>query len=821
MITRSLHKGWTFTFDGNDYAAQVPGCIHSDLRRHELIPDLFWGANELAIQWIEERDWVYNLRFQADAALLEAEHVELVCDGLDTLATIILNGHEIARTENMFVGYRFDVKARLLSGENMLQIRFANPMSYIREQQKTYEEHQWNDPIGGRTAIRKQQCSFGWDWGPRLATSGIWQPIGLQAWDSDRIETVHITQHHAAGKVRLELRPTTSGDRGNGYRVTLKLRDEVVVETSELAFEVPDAQLWWPNGLGAQPLYELCVELLDEDPAEDRVLDVWKRRIGLRTIELQTVPDKWGESFQFAVNGMAFFAKGSNMVPVIAPITETTRERIDDILTSAKAAHMNMIRSWGGNIYESDDFYDLCDEKGLLVWQDLMFACGTYRGDEKFLNSVAQEIEYQARRLQHRTSLALWCGSNETEWFRKQINASPQAVEDYENLYYKTIPPLLEKFDGTRRYWPSSPHHPNGWREEHNFQAAGDQHTWSVWFGRESPKFYEKQGFRFCSEFGMQSYCSPEIAELFCAPEEMNVFSPAMENHQKSPAGNGLILDYVARLYRFPRDYRALAYLSQLNQAYVVKTAVEHFRRISPRCMGALYWQLNDCWPGASWSSLEFDGRWKALQYEAKRFNAPALLSIHVSGEESAGTINRLKSTISDVHFHTVYDGPKEKRGTIRWELRHLDNRVLESGSHDVVLRFGESSLHFSHDFSAAMHEYGASNIYGRAWLEIEGETVSRQTILLTAPRFLNLTRAPIETRIEHIRDDEYSIAFTSSVYSHAVQFHLTDTQYRAEDNFFDLFPNETREVRVTLKQPLSLDEVRARLTTVSLADSY
>jgi beta-mannosidase len=817
MISKPLHDGWTFSFDNNEYAALVPGCIHSDLRRHELIPDPFWGANELNIQWIEERDWTYNLNFEIDADLLQNEHLDLVCDGLDTLATIVLNGQEIAQTENMFIGFRFDAKAHLQVGQNTLQIHFANPMDYIREQQKTYEEHQWNDPIGGRTAIRKQQCSFGWDWGPRLATCGIWQPIRLEAWNTNRLETVHITQHHTDGKVRLELRPTTTRPQVEQYRVTLKLNGEVVVEGSELDFEVPDAQLWWPNGLGAQPLYELNVELLHDE----KVLDTWKRRIGLRTIELQTNADEWGESFQFAVNGVPFFAKGSNMVPVIAPITETTRERIDDILESAKAAHMNMIRSWGGNIYESDDLYDLCDEKGLLVWQDLMFACGTYRGDEKFLASVAQEIEYQTQRLQHRTSLALWCGSNETEWFRKEITASEQATQDYENLYYKTIPPVLEKFDGTRRYWPSSPHHPDGWQGEHDFQKAGDQHTWSVWFGRESAKFYEKQGFRFCSEFGMQSYCSPETAELFCAPEDMNVFSPAMENHQKSPAGNGLILDYVARLYRFPKDYATLAYLSQLNQAFVVKTAIEHFRRISPRCMGALYWQLNDCWPGASWSSLEFDGRWKALHYEAKRFNAPALLSVHVPGEESAGTINRLKSTIGEAHFYTVYDAREEKAATIRWELRHLDGRVLESGSQDVTLRFGESVKHFSHDFSGAMSEHGAPNLYGRAWLEIAGETVSRQTILLTAPRFLNLQSAPIETQIEAVDENEYSITFTSNVYQHSVQFHLKGTQYRADDNFFDLYPNQPHVVRVKGRESLSLEEVRERLTTMSLVDSY
>jgi beta-mannosidase len=316
MTTQLLHDNWTFSFDGNDYTAQVPGCIHSDLRRHELIPDPFWGANELDIQWIEERDWIYNLRFSIDADVLQNQHVELVCDGLDTLATVVLNGTEIAQTENMFVGYRLDAKSHLKAGENELEIRFANPMDYIRNQQETYTEHQWNDPIGGRTAIRKQQCSFGWDWGPRLATCGIWQPIRLEAWNVARIETVHITQHHDGEDVRLELRPTISGLANQQYRVTLQLNGEVVVETSKLEFAVPNPQKWWPNGLGAQPLYELAVEIVDE--SEKEVLDTWKRRIGLRTIELQTQPDEWGESFQFAVNGVPFFAKARKGA-VIAP----------------------------------------------------------------------------------------------------------------------------------------------------------------------------------------------------------------------------------------------------------------------------------------------------------------------------------------------------------------------------------------------------------------------------------------------------------------------------------------------------------------------
>jgi beta-mannosidase len=508
------------------------------------------------------------------------------------------------------------------------------------------------------------------------------------------------------------------------------------------------------------------------------------------------------------------------MVPVIAPITETTRERIDDILSSAQSAHMNMIRSWGGNIYESDDFYDLCDEKGLLVWQDLMFACGTYRGDEKFLQSVAQEIEYQTQRLQHRTSLAVWCGSNETEWFRKEINASAQAIEDYENLYYKTIPPILEKLDGTRRYWPSSPHHPNGWRDEHDFQAAGDQHTWSVWFGRESPKFYEKQGFRFCSEFGMQSYCSQETAAtVLHARRDERLLACDGEPSEK-PGGQRPDSRLCGAALSLPQRLCDACLPVAAESGACRKIAVEHFRRISPRCMGALYWQLNDCWPGASWSSLEFDGRWKALQYEAKRFNAPALLSVHVPGEESAGTINRSKArfpTCISIRFMTrVKKSAPPFTGNCAISI--IEYSKWFTGCIAAVRRKREAALI---RLVGAMKEYGASNIYGRAWLELDNETVSRQTILLTAPRFLNLQQAPVETQIEQLGDNEYSIAFTSSVYQHSVQFHLTDTQYRADDNFFDLYPNEQHVVQVRLKQPLSLAEVRARLTTMSLANSY
>ncbi|PQV63526.1 beta-mannosidase [Abditibacterium utsteinense] len=821
ILALPLHDGWTFRHadSARNYPAQVPGCIHTDLLHNQLIPDPFWGANELDLQWIEERNWSYSLKFRVEASLLKRERVELVCEGLDTLATLVLNGHEIARTENMFVGYRFEIKELLRQGENELQIHFASPMPLIRERQKAHPGDEWNDPTGGSSNIRKEQCSFGWDWGPRFATCGIYLPIRLESWNSNRIESVHLAQKHEANRVFLSLRPALSQEAPDAhFRVQLRLNGSTLLETESLQFEVPSPQLWWCYGLGEQPLYELSVELM----SGDEVIDTWQKRIGLRTVELDRHADEWGESFQFVVNGVPIFAKGANWIPAHAFVTEAKREDYAGLLQSATDAHMNMIRVWGGGIYEMEDFYDLCDQKGLLVWQDFAFACGTYPGDEAFLNSVREEADYQVERLQHRACIALWCGNNEIEeGFRKTILSTPERKRAYQAIFDEVLPAAVEKFDGTRAYWPSSPHHPAGLDVEMNHETGGDTHYWDVWHSRAPVKNYEKTNFRFCSEFGMQSYSSPEVAAQFCEPSQMNVFSPAMENHQKNPAGNQIILDYISRQYRFPKDYASLAYLSQLNQAFTLKVGIEHFRRSMPRTMGALYWQLNDCWPVFSWSSLEFGGKWKALHFEAKRFFAPALISLFVPGDETAGISNRITSTIHDVHIFTVYDGLGDKSGTIFWELRHLDGRILESGSKAVELRYGESINQKSLDFAGAMSQYGAKTLYVRAWLEIGGKVVSRQTAFLTARRFLEMPRAAIESQIQARGGSEYFFTFTSPVFQTQVQFELEGLSYRASDNFFDLYPDVPHLVTVQLKNEFSPAEVAQRLSTMSLADSY
>ncbi len=817
----SLNGVWQFRRQDEDvfHPARVPGCVHTDLRLNDLIPDPFWGSNELDLQWIEETDWEYTRTFEVDADLLAHEHIDLVADGLDTLATIVLNGQEVARTENMFVGYRFPVRERLRQGSNELTIRFDNPMEYIRARLPIHQFKEWNDPVGGSSNIRKEQCSFGWDWGPRFATSGIYKNIELEAWNTARIERVHVRQQHSPNSVKLTIETTLEqpAEAQTSLRCTLAMGDQTLAQTDgtgTLELTVDDPQLWWPNGLGPQPLYTLTVELIQAETQLDR----WQERIGLRTIELDRHPDEWGESFQFVVNGVPVFGKGANWIPSHSFVASVTQADYANILTSAVEANMNMLRIWGGGIYEMDAFYDLCDELGIMIWQDFMFACSLYPGDEPFLALVEQEAAYQIPRLANRACLALWCGNNEIEQMPGEILATPERKANYERLFYDLLPAAVETYDGITPYWPCSPHNPEGYEKGFNNERAGDSHFWDVWHARYPVKRYEEMNFRFCSEFGMQSYSSPTVAATFCPPEEMNVFGPAMENHQKNAAGNQIISDYVSRLYRYAKDYASLAYLSQLNQAHCMRVGIEHFRRSMPRTMGALYWQINDCWPVFSWSSLEFGGRWKALHYEARRFFAPALVSAHVLGDEKAGTGNYLRSTIHDVDLYTVFDGIQPRSAMLRWSLYNLEDQILAEGSKEVELRYGESIKQESLDFADAVEQHGRSSLYLRIWLEADGETLSQQTVFFTAPRFLNFKRANVRTSIERRPDGDAVIEFVSPVFQHRFSFDIADSPYRASDNFFDLYPNIPHRVVV---RAADLANLSGSLTTRSLVDSY
>ena len=833
MLTLPLSTAdWKFR-DATDpsrwRSATVPGCVHRDLLRHGLIPDPFYGTNELDLQWIEHHAWEYRASFRVTAALLDEEKVELVCDGLDTLATVYLNGRKVATSDNMFIPLRIDVRRWLRAGTNELRFHFASAGHAAKTLRPEHQPKEFNDSVGRCSVIRKEQCQFGWDWGPRFVTAGIWRDLRLEAWSSNRLVSAQITQTHAAnGRVALSVTPQLArADASVTYYVTVAVDGTIVAiasgKSADLIREIPRPQLWWPNGQGAQPLY--TVSLLARDRT-GREIGTWSRRIGLRTITLDRSRDRWGESFQFLVNGRAIFAKGANWIPVHSFVADLQRADYERDIRSAARANMNMLRVWGGGIYEHEAFYDLCDELGLLVWQDFMFACTLYPGDRAFLDSVAIEARAQVERLRHRACLALWCGNNEIEtlgW--DALKKNPKLRRNYDALFHRLLPEVVAANDEVTPYWPTSPYRGDDRSNDYSVkelgEKSGDTHYWDVWHARHPVKDYEKWNFRFVSEFGMQSYSSPETQATFCPPSDANVFGAVMENHQKNAAGNQIILDYVSRIYRFPKDQASLIYLSQLNQAYCMQTGVEHYRRIMPRCMGALYWQLNDCWPVASWSSIEHTGRWKALHHVARRFFAPALASAHVPGGESTIIGNYRRSSVRKVHLYTVYDSPSAARGVLLWDLFHLDGRIVLGGRKPVSLRYGKSVRQKTLDLAAPLERYGRDHLYLRIALEVDGRRVSEETVFLTPPRFLSLPRGKTSTTIRVLSPSKALLTFRSTVFQHRFAFDLTGMPHQSSDNYFELYPDEKKEVLVELERPATKSALLKALKFQSLADSY
>ena len=800
--------------------AVVPGCVHTDLLRAKLIPDPFFGCNEAELQWIEERDWEYRATFTVPAELFADEQIDLVADGLDTVATVRLNGRKIGQTENMFVGHRWNIKPLLREGSNELTIHFGRAMEYIRRRRLSHQPREFNDPVGRSQVIRKEPCQFGWDWGPRFVTAGIWRDLRLESWSGNRLESVRLTQIHGAdGSVTLRLAPElVRREVGLSCRHRLTLGSVVVAEGAGTKIRLAHPQLWWPSGHGAQPLYTLEIEILHADGSK---LGHWVRRIGLRTIALDRHADAAGETFQFVVNGRPIFAKGANWIPAHSFVAGLTRERYARDLRSAAEAHMNMIRVWGGGIYESEAFYDLCDELGLLVWQDFMFACALYPGDAAFFRSVQTEAAQQVRRLRHRASLALWCGNNEIESLNADRLKDPVLRRNYDALFHRLLPTVVARHDAVTDYWPSSPYRSDG---EHTLAAGekrGDTHFWDVWHSRQPVKDYEKWRFRFCSEFGMQSYSSAETQATFCPSDDLNVFSGAMENHQKNRGGNQVILDYVSRRYRLPKSQDGLIYLSQLNQAHCMQIGVEHYRRLMPHCMGALYWQLNDCWPATSWSSIEFTGRWRALHHVARRFFAPLAVSAQVPGDEATIIGNYRRSTVGEVFLYTVCDQPGIVRGVLRWDLFHVDGRTILTGRKAVTLRYGESVKQKTLDLTRQLDRHHRDKVYLRIALDVGGRRVSEDSVFLAPPRFMPLPKGKTKVTLELLTPKHARLKFVSSVFQHRLAFELPGIAHRSSDNYFELFPGEPRVVTVEFSRPQALKSLQQALTHCSLADTY
>ena len=821
MLSLSLAGSWQLRQLGESktYPGQVPGGVHTDLLAVGCIPDPFVGDNELGVQWVAQKDWQYSRTFTVSKALLGEERVNLVCDGLDTLGKVELNGQPVGSFQNMFVQYRWDVKELLKEGENQLVFTFNSPVQYAREHEEKSPlsgVQPWS--IMGGPYLRKAPCHFGWDWGPMLPPIGIWKDLRLEGYSTARIEDVHLRQHMQEGKAILEATVKVARWSSDPLEVGIKVvapdgktwQQSLSLQAASgtVTVEIADPQLWWPNGYGEQPLYNVNVFLI----TSQRDLDQRSFTIGLRSLELRREPDEWGESFTFVVNGVPVFAKGADWIPADSFPTRMSDAYIEHLIRSSADAHMNMLRVWGGGFYEEERFYDLCDRYGILVWQDFVFACNRYPTDEPFFDNVREEAVQNVRRLRHRASLALWCGNNEMEqgwadwgWNKPADPANQRLKIGYDRMFHHLLPDIVAAEDPDRAYWPSSASSGIPFSEP-NSQQRGDCHYWDVWHGRKPFTAYRTQFPRFMSEFGFQSLPPLETVRAYAEEKDWNMTSYIMEHHQRSWKGNGLIVGQMTDIFRMPKDFPMLVYLSMVLQAEGIRYGVEHWRRHKNRVNGILYWQLNDCWPVASWSSIDYFGRWKALHYMARRFFEPVLLSIE-DHEENA-----------QMDVWVTSDRPAAWQGSMEWKLVTLDGEVLESGQVDAALDAQASRMIFSKTFQLTPEE--KRSVVFHCTLKQAGQPVAVRLATFMPVKHLNLADPQLKVEIQP-EGSQAVFHVTARSLARFVELSLSGADVVFSDNYFDILPGDPVQVRCPVPAGWSFEQLRAALRVTSLYQSF
>ena len=798
MKELSLNGTWTLEVSGGAFPplpATVPGSVYHDLLNAGLMEDPFYRDNEMAALKLMDNDFLYTRSFRVDPALLEADAVVLRCEGLDTIASLSVNGSPAGKADNMHRIWEFDVRSLLRSGENTISVALSSPTRYIKEAYAVNKADGSTDAMVGFPDIRKAHCMFGWDWGPRLPDAGIWRDISILGIEKARIRDVYVEQRHENGAVTLVVHTHVTHLTADptAVSVTVTAPDGTVFRgTGETcAIPIEDPRLWWPAGFGDQPLYRVRVELTHGG----KTLDQWERRVGLRTLTVSRRKDEWGESFCHCVNGVDIFAMGADYIPEDNLLPRVNPARTRRLLEDARAANMNCIRVWGGGYYPGDDFYDICDELGLLVWQDFMFACAVYNLTEDFEKNITAEFVDNVRRLRHHASLALWCGNNEMEQFVDvgEWVSNPGQKADYIKMYEYILPKVLKKEDPQTFYWPASPSS-GGSFDKPQDPTRGDVHYWDVWHGLKPFTDYRNYTFRYVSEFGFQSFPCMETIESFTAPEDRNVFSYVMEKHQRNASANGRIVSYLSQMYLYPGTLDGLVYASQLLQAQAMQYGVEHWRRNRGQCMGAVIWQLNDCWPVASWSSIDYFGRWKALHYYAKRFFAPVLISCHEEGILSQNTnvnaepFHLKKSARLNVSNETL----TPFTGTARWSLRRPDASVIQEGSFPVSVPALSALWLPEQDFSE-QDTYGC--YYSYALEDADGNTVGSGSVLFCAPKHFRFEDPHMTARIE---GDE--VVITAGSYARSVEVQC-GPDVVLEDNYFDMNAGQ-RRIRIVRGTP-------------------
>ncbi|MFA4947007.1 MAG: glycoside hydrolase family 2 protein [Candidatus Krumholzibacteriia bacterium] len=828
--TIALDRGWEFrrVSEGTWRPASVPGCVHTDLLAAGLIDDPFFGTNEKDLQWIENEDWEYRTIFDAAPAFLASEHVEIDFEGLDTYADVYLNDSLLFKADNMFREWKAPCAGVLREKGNELRVYFHSPVSAVRAR---WDSLGYELPGGARVLTRKAAYQYGWDWAPRFVTAGLWRPVRLRAWDAARITDLRIVRKRVT-RESAELAAVFEIEASSRGNVSLSvLRDGRIGASVDAAlvpglnavsidFSIPVPKLWWPNGLGEPYLYEFLGEMRDGKLVIDRAA----RRIGLRTIELVRDRDEKGESFYFRVNGVSVFMKGANFVPMDSFIPRVTADRYESLVASAAGAGMNMLRVWGGGAYESEVFYDLCDEYGILVWQDFMFACAMYPGDSAFLDNVREEAAGVVKRLRNHPCLALWCGNNEIDegrrnwgWQRQYGYSAADSAKiwnDYVKLFHELLPGVVAELDPGTAYWPSSP---SRGRADPRSLTEGDSHYWGVWHDGEAFEAFREKVPRFMSEFGFQSFPSLATIARFAHPEDRRIDSAVMLSHQKAPRGNEIIRTYMERDYRPPRDFESFVYVSRLLQAEGMKTAIEAQRRAKPSCMGSLYWQLNDCWPAASWSSIDYEGDPKALHYFARDAFGEVLVSPVVEG--------------SVLRVYAVSDRVAAIEGVAILKLLDFMGNVIWIDTRRVSMSADSSVAFFESGVERLLRGRPGNAVVFCAELWESGELLSKNLLYFAPPRELDLppfeaarpgerkSGSNLSVRSISRVENGYSISLRARALVKNLYLSVEGHEGFFDRNYFDMLPGSRETVLfVTDEDIYDFSDV---LIMKSLADTY
>jgi beta-mannosidase len=785
--------------------ATVPGTVHLDLMNNKIISDPYKDENEKKVQWIESEDWDYQTSFTVSAKELENQNIDLVFNGLDTFSEIYLNGKLLRKTDNMFRKWEIPVKQNLKIGENLLQIKFKSSVNVGKELAKKVP---FTMPESPRSFVRKAQYQFGWDWGPRLVTAGIWKDVKLNFWNNAKIQNIKIEQNSLTKqKAQLNIQTEIFAQIEGKYSLLINNKKENIQlkkgkNTIQILFTINNPKLWQPNGWGDPNLYDIKISL----QKESKILADKTERIGLRTIELIQEKDAKGKSFYFKVNGNPMYAKGTNWIPSDSFTPRITKEKYQKLIKDSKEANMNMIRVWGGGIYEDDEFYKACDENGILVWQDFMFAGSFYPSDEEFLNNVKEEVKDQVNRLQNHPSIALWCGNNEIDeaivnWgYQKQFNYSKedslQVWKDYKKVFHEVIPNAINEVAAKDKsiYWESSPS--IGWGHQESL-TEGDSHYWGVWWGEFPFEIYNEKVGRFMSEYGFQGMPSLQaVKSMFSEKPDLSLENQTIKAHEKNARGFHIIDEYMKRDYAVPTDFVKYNYVSQLLQARGMQIAVEAHRRAKPYNMGTLYWQLNDCWPVISWSTIDYLGNWKALHYQIKRsFQNQMIVTEEKDGILNFYAINDELKKFDDVYVEmkvvkfngeilneisTVPDG-KILKGIVQFDPIEIENLIQDSNKNEVFLKL-------------TLKDKNEKNI---------AESIH----FFTKPKDLKLSKPNL--KIKKISSTEIEIS--TDVLAKDVYL-MGNTHF--SDNFFDLLPKTSK--RITLSKPLEKVEVMSLWDTMN-----